>query len=94
MLVGIESAYMQSGALVVACRAVALFFLRFFRDTRDRLFLLFSIAFAVLGVHWLVLGITDPLRETRPIFYLQRLLAFVLIIVAIVDKNRPRVRGD
>lgn len=86
---GLDVAHMLSGGLVVACAVAALFFLRFFRDTRDRFFALFSFAFATLSLHWLILGFTDPLRETRPFFYLLRLAAFVLIIVAIVDKNRP-----
>ncbi len=89
---GIDLAHMLSGALVVACAAVAVFFLRFFRDTRDRFFALFALSFGILALHWLILGLVDPLRVSRPLFYLLRLAAFVLIIVAIVDKNRPTPR--
>ena len=78
------------GALFLASWATALFFARFWRDSRDRLFLVFAMAFLVLGVDFLVRGIWQPSSETRHYFFLVRLVAFVLIIVGIVDKNRPR----
>ena len=79
------------GALVVSCAAVALFFFRFARDTRDRLFLCFGGAFAVLSAHWLLLAWTDPDSEFRPFLYLVRLAAFLLILIGIFVKNRsPR----
>ena len=76
------------GASALACWAVGLFFLRFWRDTRDRFFFLFSLSFFILGVDWLALAIVNPASESRHYFYLVRLLAFVMIIVAIIDKNR------
>ena len=78
------------GALVMACAAAGLFFLRFWRKTRDRLFAIFAIAFWLMGINWLALSFTEPDYEFRPALYLIRLLAFVLIIAAIVDKNRTR----
>lgn len=81
--------YMLLGALVVACGAVAVFFLRFARDTRDRLFLCFGGAFLVLTVHWLLLGLIRPASEFRPFLYLIRLAAFLLILGGIAFKNRP-----
>jgi hypothetical protein len=65
-----------------------LFFFRFWRDTRDRLFLLFAAAFWLLSLSWLGLAFFDPTDETRPYVYAIRLLAFTLIIVATIDKNR------
>jgi type II secretory pathway component PulM len=76
------------GALAVAAVVAGLFFSSFWRASRDRLFLLFSLAFWVLAVHWTALGIVNPALETTHYLYLLRLVAFVLIIVAIVDKNR------
>jgi hypothetical protein len=70
-----------------------LFFVRFWRDTADRLFLMFGIAFWLLSASWLVLAILDPTDETRPYAYAMRLVAFGLIIVATIDKNRPRNRA-
>jgi hypothetical protein len=64
------------------------FFLRFWRDTRDRLFAFFAAAFWLLGLSWALLGLSSPTEETRPFIYAIRLVAFLLIIVGIVDKNR------
>lgn len=75
----------------MACLGVAVFFLRFWRQTSDRLFLLFAVAFGLLGAHWTVLAALNPVRDSRHLAYLIRLAAFLVIIVAILDKNRkPR----
>jgi len=76
------------GATAMAALTVSLFFLRHWRDTRDRLFLFFAVAFALDAVGRLFLGIGAVSQETEPLFYLVRLMSFGLIIVAIVDKNR------
>lgn len=78
------------GGIAIAELAVALFFLRFWRETRDRFFLFFALAFTIEGIHRLaVYQLVGP--EVSPEHYLPRLLAYGLIIVAIVDKNRgPR----
>ena len=44
---------MIHGALVLACLACALFFLRFWTESRDRLFAFFALAFTVLGINWM-----------------------------------------
>jgi hypothetical protein len=75
------------GMLVMACVVVGLFFLRFWRRTRDRLFLIFAAAFLLMGLNWLLLA-TIGREETHTALYLIRLVAFVLIIIGIVDKNR------
>jgi len=77
-----------SGALVAAYLVIALFFLRFWVTSRDRLFGLFGAAFAVLAVQRFALSLTGEVMEDQTVFYLLRLAAFVVIIVAIVDKNR------
>jgi hypothetical protein len=79
-----------SGASVLAAAAIALFFLRFWRETGDRFFGFFALAFAVFAVNRLALVLLDPDDESRTWVYVARLAAFVLILVAIVDKNRPR----
>jgi hypothetical protein len=76
------------GALVMGSFVVGLFFLRFWRDTRDRLFALFALAFWVLGLNWLGLALLATTREEQTIFYVLRSIAFVLILLAILDKNR------
>jgi len=79
-----------SGAILLACAVVALFFLRFWKKTLDRLFLLFSVAFSALAVERLLLILVDPAHEWRPYVYGVRLAAFVLILAAILDKNRKQ----
>ncbi len=77
------------GAVAMASFVAALFFLRFWRQTRDNFFLYFSIAFGVDGIMRVLLGVTNVSAEHEPLFYLARLVTFGLIIVAIVQKNRP-----
>jgi uncharacterized membrane protein HdeD (DUF308 family) len=77
-----------SGALVACYLAVGLFFLRFWVTGRDRLFALFALAFGVLAVQRLALSLTRTSMEDQTAFYVLRLIAFVIIIIAIVDKNR------
>lgn len=78
------------GATALACCAIALFFLRFWRDTHDRLFGILALAFLVFAINRVVLTALDDDDEARTLVYLVRLLAFALIAFAIVDKNRPR----
>ena len=72
----------------------ALFFLRFWRQTRDKLFLLFAIAFGVDAAMRLVLSFSHVTAEQEPFFYMARLATFGLIIVAIIQKNRPKKRRE
>lgn len=74
-----------SGALAAVA---ALFFLRFWRMSSDRFFLLFALAFAVLAGNRIAITVIP--REQDTWIYTLRLIAFAVIIVAIVDKNRPR----
>jgi hypothetical protein len=78
----------MQGALVMGTFVVALFFFRYWRITGDRLFMMFAFAFWALGINWLGLALLATTDEARTAFYLVRLLAFVLILAAIVDKNR------
>ena len=76
------------GATAMASWAVGLIFFRSWRQTRDRLFALFGAAFWVLCAHWIALAMVEPATETRYYFYVIRLLAFILVLAAILDKNR------
>lgn len=64
------------------------FFLRFWRETKDRLFLLFSVAFAALALNRVLLAVLAVGRESLWYLYLIRLSAFVIIAWAVIDKNR------
>ncbi len=77
-----------SGAIVMGYAVAGLFFLRFWRETRDRLFLIFAGAFWLLGAQRLLLAFSHGMVEDDTSLYLIRLLAFLLILGAIVDKNR------
>jgi len=67
-----------------------LFFLRFWRESRDALFAFFGAAFGLLGLSWALLALVAPTQETRPYIYGLRLVAFLLIIAGIATKNRRR----
>jgi uncharacterized membrane protein len=77
-----------SGTLFAFYITIALFFLRFWATARERLFAMFSLAFAVLALQRIALSLTSATMEDQTVFYLLRLTAFVIIIIAIVDKNR------
>jgi hypothetical protein len=77
-----------SGILITADFVIGLFFLRFWFTSRDRLFAMFAVAFWILGIQRALLAATRVTFEDQAVFYLLRLLAFVIIAVAIVDKNR------
>ena len=82
------------GSVVSLCLIAGLFFLRFWRKTADRLFLMFAIAFWMLAVNWAALMFVNELNEVRTALYVVRMLAFVLILLAVFDKNRKtRVRS-
>jgi hypothetical protein len=78
------------GVLTAGYLAVALFFLQFWRRSRDPLFANFSIAFVLMAANQALPIIYDVAEENRAGFYLLRLLAFALIIVAILRKNLAR----
>lgn len=81
-----------SGASCVAAAVIALFFLRFWRDTRDRLFLLFGLAFALFALNRLLLTVIDNDSEGATLVYVLRALGFAMIAAAIIDKNRGAAR--
>lgn len=80
-----------SGAIMMACFVAGLFFLRFWRSTRDRFFALFALSFWLLALERIILVTLDPIDETRTFVYLIRSMAFAVIVMAILDKNRSLV---
>jgi hypothetical protein len=81
---------MLLGAISMASLIIGLFFLRFWRDTRDRFFIFFTVSFVLEGLNRLALGLSNNPNEDRPVIYFIRFISFVLILVAIVDKNRKK----
>ena len=79
-----------SGMLTVGYLVGGLFFLKFWRRTRDGLFLAFAAAFALMALNQAIpvlFGIPD---EALGGVYLLRLAAFLLIIWAVLRKNMAR----
>ena len=76
------------GATSMGAFVAGLFFLRFYRQTRDPLFGWFGAAFWLLSAQAFAVGLNMQAAENAVALYLPRLLAFVLIIVGIVQKNR------
>jgi hypothetical protein len=76
------------GLITMGYAIAGLFFLRFWVRTRDGLFAIFALAFWLLAANQGLVAITGGTREEQTWFYLLRLAAFVLIIFAVVVKNR------
>jgi hypothetical protein len=78
------------GGIATASFLIGLFFLRFWRTTQDRFFLLFALSFWLEGANRLILNHYVGPNEESPFYYLIRIVAYGLIIAAIVMKNRGR----
>jgi uncharacterized membrane protein HdeD (DUF308 family) len=75
------------GAIAMASLVIGLFFLRFWKNTGDRFFLFFAVSFLIEGLNRVALGLTVDPNEDQPFFYFVRFLSFILILIAIVQKN-------
>jgi Family of unknown function (DUF5985) len=73
------------GAVAMAAFTAGVFFFRYWRTTRDRLFLLFGIAFWLLTANW---TIPTFAVELAPHAHVLRFLGFALIAYAVFAKNR------
>ena len=82
-----------SGAVTMGFIVAALFFLRFWRKTDDRFFLGFAIAFGLMALNQALAQWIGAADERVGYTYLLRVLAFLLILAAIVDKNVSGTRG-
>jgi hypothetical protein len=80
------------GAIIMGLAVAGVFFLRFWRRTHDRLFLFFAAAFGLMAANRLLVEILDIAREEQSWVYVLRLIAFGLIIVAILLKNAEAKR--
>lgn len=76
-----------SGAITMGLLVAAGFFARFWRKTADRLFLAFAIAFVLLALNQAIAQWLGAGHERVAYTYLLRVLGFLLILAAIVDKN-------
>jgi hypothetical protein len=76
------------GVIVTASLVASGFFLKFWRQTRDPFFAAFAAAFLIEGLNRATFLFLDTPNEGRPLIYVVRLLAFLLIVLAIAQKNR------
>lgn len=77
-----------SGIMFMGCLAAGFFFLKFWRKSNDRLFFCFASSFFLLCIERAVLSYVGIDSEPSPLVYLIRLSSFLLIIYAIIVKNR------
>jgi uncharacterized membrane protein HdeD (DUF308 family) len=76
------------GVIAMSSLTAGVFFLRFWRDTRDSLFLAFAVAFLIEALNRIASLLLVQPNEGTPWIYIVRLFAFLLILGAIVNKNR------
>jgi len=76
------------GALAMGTLVIGVIFLRYWRDGGDRFFLYFSLSFFVQAVNRVALAVSASPHEGTPWQYGVRFLAYLLILIAIIEKNR------
>lgn len=81
-----------SGAIMLGFWVGGLMLYGFYRQTKERLLMIFALAFWLLGIERLVLGFMGMENEPSAPVYLLRLIAFSLIIFAIIEKNRSKMK--
>jgi hypothetical protein len=78
-----------AGALMATYVVLGMYFMRFWRKTRDQLFLWFGTAFIVFAAERIVFAFGgSPNSESHAVFYVLRLFGYLMIIFGIVQKNR------
>lgn len=77
------------GAIAAASFAVGLFFLAYWRTSRDRFFLFLAASFWIEAANRAAMAMTESWSEDVPFHYFVRFVAYGLILIAIWEKNRP-----
>lgn len=75
------------GVIATTSVTAGLFFLKFWRKTRDSLFLAFGASFIIEGLNRCAVLFVQKPNEGSPWIYLVRLLSTLLILAAILRKN-------
>lgn len=76
------------GVIVTSSLVAGAFFLKFWRKTRDLLFLGFAAAFIIEGLNRLAFLFFEQPNMGNSLVYSVRLFSFLLILGAIIHKNR------
>lgn len=83
-----------SGITFITFAASGVFFLKFYKTSRDPFYLYFCLACWLLAIERVaILVFIGPAKtsgESSPWVYLIRLIAFLMIMIAIINKNRNR----
>lgn len=85
---------MMLGGIVMASFVAAVQFAKFWRLTRDRFFIWFALAFLIFSVSYTIRTVTQDTLEHTYYVYLPRVAGFLLILFAIIDKNRRGARSS
>ncbi len=80
------------GAIAMGSAVAALLFLRFWRQSHDRLFLYFGASFLLEALNRAAFAFNGARSEEATLYYLVRLVAYGLILWAIIEKNLVRSR--
>ena len=78
------------GGIAVGSFLAGLYFFRFWLQSRDRFFIFFALSFWIEAANRCTMLALGTFNEDAPVHYLVRLVAYGLIIAAIVHKNRAR----
>jgi len=76
-----------AGAITLGYLAASLFFIRFWRNTGDRLFIAFGVAFVLLALNQFIATYLEAGDERTVYAYALRVAGFILILGAIIEKN-------
>lgn len=79
-----------AGTLCMGFTVCALYFLRFWGRTKDKLFLAFAACFLLLGTGQALTVLLGLPEEERTWIYLLRLTGFMIVIAALLGKNLKR----
>jgi hypothetical protein len=75
------------GVIATASLTSGTFFLKFWRQTHDRLFLAFGIGFLIEGINRAAFLFLDAPHEGSVVLYGVRLASYLLILIAIINRN-------
>ena len=81
-----------SGAVTLGYLVAAAFFLSFWRKTAERLFLAFGAAFVLFAFNQALAFALTVVNEPYSLIYALRVIGFLVILGAIVDKNLRSAR--
>jgi len=81
------------GAFAMGCAMASAAFFRFWARTRDRLFLWFALSFGLEAVNRAAFA-ASGLPDDASYYYGIRLLSYLMLLWAVLEKNWPRRRSD